>query len=210
MGSPPDEAGRSDGEDQKNVRVGNGFWIAECETTVSTWQQVMGIQPPLMNTMEQNPIANVSWFDCRDFVERLNAPAPGWKFELPYEWQWEYACRAGSNSAYDRPPAETGWIFTNAEGHSHSVGYKIPNAWSIHDMHGNVAEWCRDRMGDDLKHAAIRGGSWASDFSSRAAARNSDTPFLRSKRVGFRIVLVKTNREQPAPVVCNNTPRQQP
>jgi formylglycine-generating enzyme required for sulfatase activity len=81
---------------------------------------------------------------------------------------------------------------------------KPANAWSIRDMHGNVAEWCRDAVGPDRSELAIRGGSWDSDLSARAAARNSDTPFLRINRVGFRLVLVreKSPDSTPLPPVC--------
>lgn len=208
MGSPPDELGRCEGEDQKIVRITEGFWIAENECTLASWLKVMGIEAP--NT--RKPVVYVSWYDCRNFLRRLKSPAPGWKYELPTEAQWEYACRAGNNSAYARPPAELGWITTNSGGRSHPVGMKTPNAWSIRDMHGNVAEWCRDAVGPQRNEFAIRGGSWSSDLNSRAAARSSDTPFLRINRVGFRLVIVRDIPPIAGPLspVCAITPPQQP
>jgi len=189
MGSPPDEAGRSEGEEQKNIRIRRGFWIAENETTFGIWQKVMNLRSPLSNKILGKPVTYVSWFDCQDFLKRLKAPATGWKYELPTEMEWEYACRAGSKSAYAGPASELGWLYSNSGGCSHPVGTKSPNLWLINDMHGNIAEWCRDREQAAPGNAAIRGGSWASDFSSRAGARNMDTPYLRSNRVGFRLIL---------------------
>jgi formylglycine-generating enzyme required for sulfatase activity len=207
MGSPDDEMGRNDDEEQKTVRIKHGFWIAETETTVGTWQKVMNLRSPLANSRDNKPATHVSWFDCRNFLKHLKAPAPGWKYELPTEIEWEYACRAGSNSAYPGRATELGWIRGNSGNRSHRVGTKTPNAWLIHDMHGNVAEWCRDRDGANPIDAAIRGGSWASDFSSRAAARNLDTPYLRSSRVGFRLILVRVDSDG-IPSIPTKTSRQ--
>jgi len=141
--------------------------------------------------LAQKPVVYVSWYDCQQFLKRLTSPAPGWKYALPSEAQWEYACRAGSDAAYAHTRTDLGWIAVNSGGRRHAVGMKQPNAWGIMDMHGNVAEWCRDWVGPNNSEVAIRGGSWESDLSSRAAARNSDTPFLRINRVGFRLVIVR-------------------
>lgn len=190
MGSPPDEFGRSEDENQTSVVVKHGFWIAAHETTIDTWRNVLGKPSSTPNDVSQLPVTSVSWHDCRKFLTKLKSPAKGWRYELPTEAQWEYACRAGSSSPYAASPTHMGWILTNARGHTHIVGTKSPNAWSIHDMHGNVAEWCRDAVGPDRDDYAIRGGSWDSDLTSRAAARNFDSPYLRINRIGFRLVLV--------------------
>lgn len=202
MGSPADEPGRSHGEDQRMVRIKDGFWIAEEEITVRVWRKVMGWMPEMEEATDRKPIAGVSWYDCREFLKRLKSPGKGWRYELPTEAQWEYACRAGGDSAESGQPAELGWIDANSGGRSHPVGKKPANAWSLRDMHGNVAEWCRDVVGDQGSERSIRGGSWDSDLGARAAARNSDTPFLKINRVGFRLVLVREQgliEEKPAP-----------
>lgn len=190
MGSPPDEVGRSEDEKQSPVWIKHGFWIAAHETTIGTWRSVLCTTSFTTGNLSQFPVTGVSWNDCREFLKKLKSPAKGWRYELPTEAQWEYACRAGSSSPYESSPTQSGWILPNARGHAHPVGTKSPNAWSIHDMHGNVAEWCRDAVGQDRRDYAIRGGSWDSDLTSRAAARNSDSPFLRINRVGFRLVLI--------------------
>lgn len=198
MGSPPNEPGRGADENQVPVKIPNGYWIAATETTAATWQKIMGTpskQPP---STSQKPVVRVSWYDCQEFLKKLKTPAEGWKFQLPSEAEWEYACRAGSKTAYPRRPTDMGWLDMNSGGFRHPVGTKAPNAWSVRDMHGNVAEWCRDAVGPGATEYAIRGGSWDSDLNARAAARNSDTPFLRINRVGFRIVLIKAGTPVPA------------
>ena len=195
------------------VRIKDGFWIGEYETTVLAWRKVMGCLPAMEGATDRKPVAGVSWHDCREFLERLKPPGNGWRYELPTEAQWEYACRAGGNSAESRQPAEQGWIDANSGGRSHPVGTKPANAWSLRDMHGNVAEWCRDVVGDEGSERSIRGGSWDSDLGARASARNSDTPFLRINRLGFRLVLVRDQApisEVPAPGPHHITSRYQP
>lgn len=198
MGSPPDEPGRGGDENQVPVKVPKGYWIAATETTAATWQKIMGTPAGKSPSTSQKPVVRVSWYDCREFLKKLKSPAEGWKFELPSEVEWEYACRAGSKAAYARRPAEVGWLDMNSGGFRHPVGTKAPNAWSVRDMHGNVAEWCRDAVGRGGTEYAIRGGSWDSDLNARAAARNSDTPFLKINRVGFRIVLIRADAPKPS------------
>lgn len=196
MGCAADEPDRSPGESQRLTHIKNGFWIAEKETTLSVWRKIMGSDPEMKNAADHMPVAYVSWYDCREFLTRLRSPGNGWRYQLPTEAQWEYACRAGGASSPAQDLPGLGWIDANSGGKSHPVGKKTANAWSLHDMHGNVAEWCRDSVGDRGDERAIRGGSWDSDLSARATARNSDTPYLKINRVGFRLVLV---REQAPP-----------
>ena len=212
MGSPPNEVGRNSDENQTPVIIKDGFWIAATETTVATWHKVMEPQRSAPATSGRKPVNYVSWFDCKEFLQHLKSPAQGWRFDLPTQAQWEYACRAGSRGAYALPPDKMAWLDVNSGGHRHPVGVKSPNAWMVCDMQGNVAEWCLDSVGPGGTERAIRGGSWNSDFNSRAAARNSDTPFLRINRVGFRVVLVRDNlkESQTLPPVCKvTTPRHQ-
>lgn len=212
MGRPPDEQGRRNDEDQKQVKVTEGYWIAATETTMATWQKVMGKPLKLDSSAAMKPVVRVSWHDCREFLNRLKTPAAGWKFELPTEVQWEHACRAGSKTPYSGKPADHGWLEMNSGGARQPIGMKKPSAWSVRDMHGNIAEWCRDSVKPDRTEFAIRGGSWESDINSRAAARNSDTPFLRINRVGFRLVLIRDDGAAAASVrsVCKKDSPTQP
>lgn len=191
MGSPDQEEGRNPDEALQTVKISKGYWMATHETTMAIWQKVMGEPEKLKATSRQLPAARISWHDCRKFLSRLQSPAPGWKYELPSEAEWEYACRAGNPNPYHDVPDAVAWLSSNSGGRRHPVGGKAPNAWQLQDMHGNVAEWCRNAVDGRGNEMAIRGGSWDSDLSARAAARNSDTPFLRINRVGFRLVLVR-------------------
>lgn len=173
--------------------IRDGFWMAETETTVAVWQGVMGalkrIDPPELAL----PISEVSWHDCLTFIGKLRPPAAGWQFSLPTEREWEHACRAGSLADFYAAPADIAWLDANSGGTAHPVGLLPANAWGLRDMHGNVAEWCLDATGPNGRERGIRGGSWDSDLSAAASARNSDTPSLRINRVGFRLVITRTH-----------------
>jgi formylglycine-generating enzyme required for sulfatase activity len=128
-------------------------------------------------------------------------------FRLPTEAEWEYACRAGSETAYyfgDNIGQidDYAWNYLNSEGHTHPVGEKLLNAWGFHDMHGNVLEWCCDWFGEYLsdpvenptgavfgKHKVLRGGSWMDRPPvCRSADRAYERPNWPHRRFGFRIV----------------------
>ncbi|GEP45637.1 SUMF1/EgtB/PvdO family nonheme iron enzyme [Brevifollis gellanilyticus] len=164
LGSPNDEAGHGDDEAAGFVRLTKEFWIAQTECTQAQWQAVMGSNPSEFKGPNQ-PMNNVSYNDAMNFCLRMNAavkPKDGWRVSLPTEAQWEYACRAGTQSAFsfDASWADL-WMhgnyadksytqFTHGDKtHSDGVGNSTaavatyrPNAWGLYDMHGNVWEWC--------------------------------------------------------------------
>jgi len=209
MGSPEDEEGRKDNEDQVHVRISQGFWMAGTTVTQGQWQALMGSNPSGFKGSERLPVQQVSWHDAQEFCSSLNATDPGpagYHYALPTEAQWEYACRAGSSGLYHGELDDVAWYVENCGGRPPEVGSKQANAWGLHDMHGNVSEWCADSYGIKLPggtdpavltsgaRRVVRGGLWGLDAAScRAASRESLEPGSRNGFVGFRPALVLSN-----------------
>ena len=205
MGSPESEAERGGDETQHQVTLSQGFWMGKYEVTQEQWKQVMGNNPSEFTGDPRLPVKKVSWEDCQAFIQKLNSRVSGGGFRLPTEAQWEYACRAGSKSAYCFGDSASGlsdyaWYYENSGRKTHPVGQKRSNAWGLHDMHGNVWEWCSDCYGDYASGSVtdptgassddwrvLRGGSWL-DFPRlcRSAYRIYGTPDYRFTNLGFR------------------------
>lgn len=236
MGSPASEAGRLDDEGPRHeVEISRGFWLADTPCTQELWEVVMGSNPSRFKSPER-PVEQVSWEDCQAFLQRLEARVPGLGGRLPTESEWEYACRAGTDTATwagdltlrganDAPELdEIAWYGGNS-GH----GYELPegegsrdwrekqypheqagtrsvrgrkaNPLGLHDMLGNVYEWCADWYGPyDATRAidpaeplsgtsrVLRGGSWDSYARYvRAAQRLAPAPGYRNSDIGFRL-----------------------
>ncbi|NJK31541.1 MAG: SUMF1/EgtB/PvdO family nonheme iron enzyme [Deltaproteobacteria bacterium] len=208
MGSPPTEEGRYDDEGPQHiVTLTKGFWLADTPCTQALWQEVMGTNPsrfraPLL------PVERISWDDVQMFLETLNERIPGLDVGLPSEAQWEYACRAGTETATHtgRDDAaflnEIAWWNGNSGGGTRLVGKKAPNAWGLRDMLGNVYEWCGDHYNASAyergvvsdpfestgRDGVIRGGGWDSGARNvRAAYRRWYPLDGSSDRLGFRL-----------------------
>ncbi len=215
MGSPASEPKRSADESQVKVRISHGFWMGQTEVTQRQWAAVMGRNPSQFKG-DELPVEQVSWEDAQAFIAKLNQSAArpeGWKYTLPTEAQWEYACRAGTKSVFGFGDVLNGRE-ANCDGHSPygtstkgpylgktaNVGSYAANAWGLYDMHGNVWEWCADWYGENLSGGVdpvgawigslrvIRGGSWVgSAINCRAADRSYYTPGSAGNgRMGFR------------------------
>lgn len=135
------------------VRITKPFYLGKYEVTQEQWQAVMGDNPSHFKG-PKNPVETLSWDDCQQFLVKLNAKSggQGGKFVLPTEAQWEYACRAGSAGKFcfgddEKQLGEYAWYAKNSDGKTHAVGGKKPNTFGLHDMHGNVWEWCQDWYG---------------------------------------------------------------
>jgi len=154
MGSPKSELGRWDKERRHSVTISQGFWMGKYQVTQAQWKSLMDTNPSEYKG-DNRPIEKVSWDDIQEFIRKLNAKT-GKHFCLPTSAEWEYACRAGTETALnsgknlttesDNCPNldEVAWYAENSNHRTHAVGQKKPNAWGLYDMHGNVEEWCQD------------------------------------------------------------------
>ena len=214
MGSPETEVGRSGDEGpQRQVRVTKGYWLGKYEVTQAQWQALMGSNPSQYQNMGRDaPVEMVSWDQAMEFCRKLTEqekragrlPA-GFRYTLPTEAQWEYAARAGTTGPFGGTGElqEMGWYNYNSGNTTKPVGQKRANAWGLHDMHGNVWEWCSDWYGNypggsvtdptgpsSGTNRVSRGGGW--NFGAplcRSAKRNWDSPGIRDRYLGFRLAL---------------------
>ena len=216
MGSPETEEGRDDDETQHHVTLTKGYWLGETEVTQAQWESVMGSNPSRFKGASR-PVEKVSWEDCQEFIAKVNREARrqfGGDVRLPTEAEWEYACRAGTQTAYswgnslngDKANCDGNYPYgTTIKGtykrETVNVCSYSPNVWGFYDMHGNVYEWCQDWYGkypsgavtDPTGSASgdnrvLRGGSWVS-FARycRSADRISSGPGSSGNYFGFRL-----------------------
>ncbi|MBT3471043.1 MAG: formylglycine-generating enzyme family protein [Opitutae bacterium] len=212
MGSPEGEKDRPKDETQYEVTLTKGFYLGKHEVTQEQWEKVMGSNPSGFKGVTL-PVEKVNWDEVIKFCEKLTQMEKeagrlpeGWVYTLPTEAQWEYACRAGTKTAYsfgdEITPKQAN--FSEAKiGKTTPVGTYPANTWGFHDMHGNVWEWCLDGYGKYPDGSAIdpvgpsvgstrvsRGGSW-SHFgrNMRSAPRYGSTPGYRYYTLGFRLSL---------------------
>ena len=195
MGSLKGEKSRFDDEGpQHSVTIADGFWMFDTACTEALWRAVMN-KPPERPKGDKYPVTHVSWQDARAFVAALNARMPGLSLGLPTEAQWEYACRAGTTSAYsfgdtfDETKANIGATTV-------PVGSLPANPWGLHEMHGNVWEWCEDRWHDTYKGAPTDGSAWVDGgAASRVLRGGSGSIEARFVRSAFRYRSVPSNRD---------------
>ncbi|MBR5691457.1 MAG: formylglycine-generating enzyme family protein [Verrucomicrobia bacterium] len=226
MGSPADELGRDVDEFRHEVTLTQDYWIGKYEVTQAQYEAVMDSNPSEFKGTDL-PVDHVSWDDAMAFCEKLTASErtagrlpEGYEYTLPTEAQWEYACRAGTTTALNSGKNlsdkwvcpemdEVGWYLFNSEIDdrrvTHPVGQKLPNAWGLYDMHGNVWEWCLDWYEKDYPTSAVtdptgpktgvhhiyRGGFYSTSADScRSAYRCYDFSYSTGEYYGFRVVLV--------------------
>jgi len=189
-----------------------GFEIGAYEVTQAQYEAIMGNNPSYFQGQgtEYNPVEMVSWYEAREFCTQLSAQT-GRTFTLPSEAQWEYACRAGSTTRYsfgddDGLLGYYAWYWVNSNDTTHPVGTKLPNAWGLYDMHGNLWEWCLDSWHESYVGAPNDGGAWEPETGSyrlvrgggwnpnpgicRSAYRLYDEPGIHHSDDGFRVVAV--------------------
>ena len=236
MGSPRGEAERRADEEQVEVTLSRGFWMGQFEVTQDQWRRV--VDRPTARPLSAQyglgddvPVYWVSFLDAEAFCAALTrrarqdgAISASWEFRVPTEAQWEYAARAGTATAtaFGDSLGQRDANFAGAPlgsaargsspGRAAAVGSYPANAWGLHDMHGNVYEWCRDYYharlpggtDPDLRDVrgtanrdgtfsrVRRGGAWNDDGQwLRSAMRLRYEPDRSSDHIGFRVVLVR-------------------
>ncbi len=213
MGSPADDRTRGPDEQQHAVRLTFPFYIMDSEVTRGQWKAVMGELPEDPNNApehpitDDHPITNITWEQANDFCRKLSDRERR-IIRLPSEAEWEFACRAGSKTAWsfgDFPGPGPGNFRIGDSNWQTPRPPKLykPNRWMLYDMHGNAAEWCADWYGDfaadpvtdpigpaEGKYRVVRGGSYVSrPERTRSAARDKLAPDQKSPTVGFRAVM---------------------
>ena len=225
MGSPAGEKDHQAAEEQVAVTLTKSFWLGKTEVTQGQWQQVMGTEPwkeqILVQADKDCPATYVSFFEAVEFCEGLTdlerkagKLKANEEYRLPTEAQWEYACRAGTETAFsfgdesklnsyvwwgglDPEAALKGEIKAgpgNAarEQYAHKIGLKKPNPWGLYDMHGNVAEWCSDWYGEKLSGGTDPVGPEGGSFRvPRGGNWQSDPDDCRS---AYRYDIVPSSR----------------
>ena len=211
MGSPVSEKGRSDDETQHEVTLTKPYYMGKDAVMQEQWEAVMGNNPSHTKGAKF-PVTDLSWEDCQDFIQKLNAVTKG-GYRLPTEAEWEYACRAGTKTAYsfgdELTPFDANYTNSRIGGNGNVYfpkGRYKPNAFGLYNMHGNVKEWCEDWFGKyptkpvkdpqgptNGEYRILRGGSldyFESD--ARSSVRYVDSPTNRDDDYegvrGFRLV----------------------
>ena len=227
MGSPEDEPEREwnvmdvgkGSETQHQVTLTRGFWLADTTVTQTFWLAVMGNNPSQFKDNPEHPVEQVSWHDAQLFIDRLNGLLPGLSARLPSDAEWEYACRAGTDTPFSFGANITPEQVNYNGSYPYSGGEKglyqektlpvksLPaNPWGFYEMHGNVWEWCADVWQQQMSSAPVtdplitgvdgdlprvlRGGAWYYDARwARSAFRCAYQPGFASGDVGFRFCL---------------------
>jgi formylglycine-generating enzyme required for sulfatase activity len=215
MGSPDNEPGRNSVEVQQQVRLGS-FYMSKYEVTQKEYQEVMGKNPSKFKG-DNLPVENVTWSNAIEYCNKrsqkegltpaytgsgtnitLNQDANGYR--LPDRAQWEYACRAGTTTAFNNgnndyintsSVGEVGWYAANSGRKTHEVGLKNPNAWGLYDMHGNVSEWCWGGVSGNTLLRVNKGGSWDSIAQNLRSAYYDVRNILTNGGSGVGIRLVR-------------------
>lgn len=219
MGSPKDEKGRNKDEEQREVEIVGSFYLGAHEVTVEQYRLFVDANPykpidedlghwrtPGFMQLGNHPVVNVSFYEANRFCKWLSDKELR-KYRLPYEEEWEYACRAGTTTAFwngdsEEEVSKIGNIEGSNDGflHTSPVGHYGPNPWGLFDMHGNVCEWCENEFESPsiapgipkMELRTFRGGGWSWPPLLCRSADRADrvVPAFIEDYIGFRIVLI--------------------
>jgi formylglycine-generating enzyme required for sulfatase activity len=216
IGTQVDELAASDESPQHTVHFQHSFQLSRREVTLRQFKLFIA-ESGRSNFLTDDfisanaygddaPVVAVSWEQVQAFIAWLNRREGGHHYRLPTEAEWEYAARAGTNTAWSFKGrySDYAWYKSNSDDHPHAVGQKKPNPWGLYDMHGNAWEWVADWYADDfyqrsgveapIRHSsgimrAVRGGGWNSPSEDlRTANRGSALPDQGYDFVGFRLL----------------------
>ena len=211
------ESGMTGEQPAHQVTIVQGFYLGKYELTQGQWESVMGTRPwegqRYVQENPDNPAAWISWDDMQEFITKVNQAEGSEVYRMPTEAEWEYACRAGTETLWsfgddERMLRDYAWYDENAwnvdEQYGHEAGTKLPNPWGLYDMHGNVCEWCLDRYDIDYYSVSppedplnsrtglfrvLRGGYFDNHARySRSALRHGNGSGLRNFIVGARLL----------------------
>ena len=210
MGSLSTEPGFQNFEGPRHeVTLTKAFYMGVYEVTQRQFEAVTGKNPSLTTKGNDHPVQWVNWFDAREFCKKLSETS-GKKFRLPTEAEWEYACRAGTETPWFFGNASNdlgfyAWYKGNSGNHIHPVGEKKPNPWGLYDIYGNVSEWTHDAAwalpyktedtvdptGEPICSLKIRRGGAYLDPSewARSGRRRHEDHTIRLPEIGFRVVM---------------------
>lgn len=225
MGAPEDEPDSRDSERPQHQVTVPLFLMGRYPVTQAQWRVVAGydredrkLDPdPSKFEGDDLPVEQVSWHDATEFCKRLSART-GKNYHLPSEAQWEYACRAETDTAYHFGPKLTEELanYDESVGQTTPVGQYPANRWGLQDMHGNVWEWCQDHWHSNYNDAPsdgsawiegrnsgpriLRGGSWNDNpRDCRSAYRINASPVIRNFNIGFRVCCTASRKQAMAP-----------
>jgi formylglycine-generating enzyme required for sulfatase activity len=195
MGSPDnDKSAYGDEKPQHRVNL-QEFYLGKYPITQEQYQAIMGNNPSHSHFKDnpKNPVDNVNWNDAQKFCQKLSEKT-GKKYRLPSEAEWEYACRAGTQTCYyfgdnREVLGEYAWYKENSGSKTHPVGQKKPNNWGLCDLHGNVWEWCEDGWHDSYENSPKNGTAWNDNHSqseNRVIRGGSWFNYPRNCRSAFR------------------------
>ncbi|WP_211252460.1 formylglycine-generating enzyme family protein [Maridesulfovibrio frigidus] len=216
MGSPEDEPARHDNEIQHEVTLTKGYWLADTPCTQELWEKVMGNNRSEFKGNAQLPVERVSWDDCQEFIQTVNKRFQELNLKFPTEAEWEYGCRAGTDTSFSFGVNITTEQVNYDGSHPYNDGPKgvsrgktvlvkelSCNQWGLYQMHGNVWEWCADWYGEYPERSienpqgstddglrVLRGGGWSGNGRFvRSAIRIRRQPDSRDGCFGFRFSL---------------------